>query len=223
MGNFIRERHILKISGMKGYIDEIQDLERGDFQKDGYIICRNLINPVLAKVTEQYCLFEMLNNFKPECDSGQVPNTHSVYGDSLTETLLLAAQPIIEEFIETKLLPCYSYYRVYKPGDILHDHIDRQSCEVSATITIGYRYNDKDDNYRWSLHGYVNGEKRYLNCEPGDAVIYKGCEMEHGRDRFDVDESSYQVQVFLHYVTENGPFAEKYKYDGRPEIGCIKK
>jgi hypothetical protein len=69
----------------------------------------------------------------------------------------------------------------------------------------------------------VNGEKRYLNCEPGDAVIYKGCELEHGRDRFDVGESSYQVQVFLHYVTENGPFAEKYKYDGRPEIGCIKK
>jgi hypothetical protein len=189
-----------------------------------YRIIKQLIPDDICKVVEQYCLFKMLNEPDVvENESQQCPGTHSVHGDSLTESLLLYAKPLIENQLDLKLIPTYSYYRVYKPGDILKTHTDRDACQVSATITIGYRYNDKDDEYHWSLYGYVDGEKRYLNCEPGDAVIYKGCELEHGRDRFDVDKYSYQVQVFLHYVTENGPFAEKYKYDGRPEIGCIKK
>ena len=189
-----------------------------------YRLVKQFIPDDICKVVEQYCLFKMLN--EPglvENETQQCPGTHSVHGDILTESLLLYAKPIIENEINLKLVPTYSYYRVYKPGDILKDHIDRESCQVSATITIGYRYNDKDDKYRWSLYGYVDGEKRYFDCEPGDALLYKGCEMEHGRDRFDVSKYSYQVQVFLHYVAADGGYAEKYKYDGRPGIGCIKK
>ena len=197
------------------------------FDKDTpekYRIIKQLIPDDICKVVEQYCLFKMLNEpDKVESEMEQCPGTHSVHGDSLTESLLLYAKPLIENQLDLKLIPTYSYYRVYKPGDILKTHTDRDACQVSATITIGYRYNDKDDEYHWSLYGYVDGEKRYLNCEPGDAVIYKGCELEHGRDRFDVDKYSYQVQVFLHYVAADGPFAKKHKYDGRPGIGCIKK
>tara|TARA_R110001592_G_C13063045_1_gene741159 strand:- start:44 stop:649 length:606 start_codon:yes stop_codon:yes gene_type:complete len=189
-----------------------------------YRIIKQFLTDDICKIVEQYCLFKMLN--EPglvENETQQCPGTHSVHGDILTESLLLYAKPIIENEINLKLVPTYSYYRVYKPGDILHDHTDRDACEVSATITIGYRYNDKDDKYRWSLYGYVDGEKRYLDCEPGDAIIYKGCELEHGRDRFDVSKYSYQVQVFLHYVAAEGVFAEICKYDGRKGIGCIKK
>ena len=109
---------------------------------------------------------------------------------------------------------------LYKPGDVLPDHKDRSACEISATVTLGIRHIGKSDNYRWCLHSYVNGEKRYLECNVGDAVIYKGCEIEHGRDKFDVDEYSYQVQCFLHYVNVNGPtYTEELKYDRRPSIG----
>ena len=189
-----------------------------------YRLIKQFIPDDICKVVEQYCLFKMLNEPDVvENESQQCPGTHSVHGDILTESLLLYAKPKIEDNLGIKLVPTYSYYRVYKPGDILKDHRDSESCEVSATITIGYRYNDKDDKYRWSLYGYVNDEKRYFDCEPGDALLYKGCEMEHGRDRFDVSKYSYQVQVFLHYVAADGVYAERYKYDGRPGIGCIKK
>ena len=188
---------------------------------DKYIIAKGLIDRETCKIAEQYCLFEMLNNF--QADEVQVPGTHSVYSDSLMDTLLLNVKPKIEEITGMTLFPTYSYYRVYKPGDVLKDHIDRPSCELSATITLGFRYNEKDDDYRWSLHGYVNNEKKYLRCDVGDAVIYKGCEIIHGRDLFDVNEYSYQVQVFLHYVDANGPYAKEYKYDKRPAIGFKNK
>lgn len=192
-------------------------------ENDKYIVVKELISKELCKVSEQYCLFQMLSNFKPEDEnSGQVPGTHSVYGDSLMETLLLHTKQKIESVTNMNLVPTYSYYRVYRPGDKLDDHMDRPSCEISATVTLGYRYNNKLPDYRWSLHAYVNNEKRYLRCDVGDAVIYKGCELTHGRDRFDVDEYSYQVQVFLHYVDANGPYGKRFKYDNRPAIG-IKK
>jgi hypothetical protein len=188
-------------------------------EQEKYMIVKELLSKEVCKITELYCLFEMLNNFNPDKPTGQVPGTHFKYGDNMTETLLLHAKPKLESVTGLKLVPTYSYHRVYKPGDILPDHQDRPSCEISATVTIGFKYNDKDDNYHWNLHGYVNGEKCYLQCGIGDAVIYKGCELVHGRDRFEVGEYSYQVQVFLHYVDANGPYSDSYKYDGRPAIG----
>ena len=187
------------------------------FEQDKYIIARELLSKETCKIAEQYCLFKMLND--SETTDSQVPGTHAVYADSLMETLLLHTKPKIEELTGLSLIPTYTYYRVYKPGDVLPDHKDRPSCEISATVTLGIRYIGKCDDYRWCLHSYVNGEKRYLKCDVGDAVIYKGCEIEHGRDKFDVDEYSYQVQCFLHYVKADGPFAEEYKYDRRPSIG----
>jgi hypothetical protein len=194
--------------------------EETDLDKNNYIVVRNLLSSDICKITEQYCLFEMLNNFKSV--DPQVPGTHSIHGDSLTETLLLYLKPKIEELTNKSLIPTYSYYRVYKPGDILEDHDDRESCEISATLTIGFKYNNVSDDYRWSLHGYVGDEKRYFKCDVGDAVIYRGIELTHGRDRFDVGEHSYQVQVFLHYVDANGPYANEFKYDKRPAIGFKK-
>ena len=167
-------------------------------EQEKYMIVKELLSKEVCKITEQYCLFEMLNNFNPDKPTGQVPGTHFKYGDNMTETLLLHAKPKLESVTGLKLVPTYSYHRVYKPGDILPDHQDRPSCEISATVTIGFKY---------------------LQCGIGDAVIYKGCELVHGRDRFEVGEYSYQVQVFLHYVDANGPYSDSYKYDGRPAIG----
>ena len=40
--------------------------------------------------------------------------------------------------------------------------------------------------------------------KPGDGLLYKGCELIHGREKFKGTEC---LQVFLHYVTN-----KKYKY-----------
>ena len=190
------------------------------FQKYGYVTSSNMMEEEGASYITQYALFEMLNDVGGNRGDPQVPGTYSKYADSLMESLLVKLQPDIEYTSGVKLIPTYSYYRVYKPGDVLEDHKDRPACEISATITLGYKYNGKDPNYRWRLHVYVGGKKRVLNCEIGDVVIYKGCEIEHGRDKFDVDEYSYQVQCFLHYVNVNGPtYTEELKYDRRPSIG----
>ena len=48
------------------------------------------------------------------------------------------------------------------------------------------------------------GEKPIV-IEKGDAVIYKGCEIEHWRPVFNEESSSWHHQAFIHYIDLNGP------------------
>lgn len=188
------------------------------FEKDGYVKIPCFLPLEAVDMITQYTLFQAMNNPDSPGD-GQVPGTFSQYSDSLMETLLQSYKHELEMYVGRELIPTYSYYRVYKPGDVLEDHKDRPACELSATVTLGYKYNGKDPNYRWPLHVYVDGKKRVLNCEMGDAIMYKGCEVEHGRDKFNTGPFSYQVQVFLHYVDANGPYAKEWAFDKRPSVG----
>ena len=67
----------------------------------------------------------------------QVPNTYSHYADMVMETLMMKVLPRMEKETVLKLLPTYSYARLYKKGDILKRHKDRPSCEISTTVNLG--------------------------------------------------------------------------------------
>ena len=57
-----------------------------------------------------------------------------------------------------------------------------------------------------------------IDMEPGDAVIYLGCEIEHWREEFNGD---WHAQTFLHYVDKNGSNKEWVK-DKRLTFGLVK-
>ena len=98
----------------------------------------------------------------------------------------------------------YSYARLYKKYDILKKHKDRYSCEFSATLNLG---GDK-----WPIHLTSNNKNIKVNLNPGDMLIYKGCELEHWRDPF---LGNICGQVFLHYNSND----DKNKWDNRPCLG----
>jgi len=193
-----------------------------NFGKDMYMKVDKLLSRDICKIAERYALYDRYNDLNLATVVCEVIGSHVKYGDSLTESLLLFLKPEIEKHTTLKLIPTYSFFRVYKAGHALDDHEDRPACEISVSIPLGFKYNGKSDDYLWPLHVYVNDEKRYIPCDVGDGIIYKGCEIKHGRESLDADEGSYHIQMFLHYVDANGPYAEKYKYDGRANIG-IKK
>ena len=59
--------------------------------------------------------------------------------------------------------------------------------------------------------------------EPGDMVIYKGMDLEHWRNTFDIkDDDAWHVQGFFHYVNKKGSCAE-WKWDKRDSIGSPNK
>ena len=210
------------------------------FTDNRYNFVKGLIPQDLCAVSTQYALYrEKYFEHREDPVSGQIPNTHSIYGDTLMETLMYFMHPHMESATGLKLCPTYTYYRVYKPGDELKRHSDRPSCEISTTVCLGWKYNNVPDDYRWGM--YVDSESNHhlpenkdedgkfksdnregllLKQEPGDCIIYRGEELEHWRDPFKVGEGSYQVQVFLHYIDMNGPNYPEFAYDKRPGIAA---
>jgi len=145
----------------------------------------------------------------------QVPNTYSHYSDIVMETLLLKLQPLMEKTTELKLIPNYSYARIYKKGDVLKRHKDRFSCEISTTLNLG--------GDPWPIY-LEPSEKKGLkgikvNLNSGDMLIYKGNLLEHWREPFNGEDCA---QVFLHYTNENTPGAKENMFDKRLHLGLPK-
>jgi hypothetical protein len=136
----------------------------------------------------------------------QVPNTPYAYGDPAFEGLLEYVRPRIEQYSGFRLSPTYSYFRLYKRGDVLERHRDRPACEVSVSLNIG-----QVPSTPWPF--YVEGSMGTYAAllAPGDALLYRGTDVFHWREPF---QGNHLVQVFLHYVDRDGPHVDQ-KFDGR--------
>lgn len=132
-------------------------------------------------------------------------NSYACYGDIAIDLLLEDLQNLMEAKTEVKLIPTYTYFRVYGKGNDLKKHVDRFSCEFSTTLNIG--------GDPWPI--YLKDKKKKtikVNLKPGDLLIYKGVELEHWREKF---KGNICAQIFLHYNQEGvGKI-----YDGREHLG----
>jgi len=140
-----------------------------------------------------------------------IPECFYMYGDLIMDTLLIDSREKIENIIGKKLIPQTSYYRLYLYGNELERHEDREQCELSLTLCLGY-----DADYNWPIwFKDRDGNEIPIETEPGDMVIYKGCELEHWREKF---RGIDHAQVFLHYNLKDGPFSHNH-LDGRVSVG----
>tara|TARA_R100001591_G_scaffold42384_1_gene53565 strand:- start:3684 stop:4256 length:573 start_codon:yes stop_codon:yes gene_type:complete len=180
----------------------------GTLDEKGYILVENfLTKEEVSLLTEHTLLFHKnnfvdleYNDFKQNnnCDTG-------VYSDTVMESLMVNKKSKMEEITKLKLQPTYTFWRMYTNGSELLKHKDRESCEVSVSVMLGSNYKP------WYFH---IGEDKY-DLEPGNAIIYKGCEMFHFREPFRGD---WHSQVFLHYVNQAGPNKD-HAFDKRVRLG----
>ena len=119
---------------------------------------------------------------------------------------------ILNFYKKVKLYPAYTYGRVYKKGYILKRHKDRFSCEISTTMNLG------GDN--WSIYlepsGQTDKKGIKVDLKPGDMLVYRGCDLEHWREKFKGKQS---VQVFLHYNNQKTEGAKDNIFDRRLHLG----
>jgi hypothetical protein len=181
----------------------------GEFAAAGYRVVENLLPaPVRAFVYEYVTKAARDGRLDPGDDD--VPNTPFRYADPFFESLLKLLLPIIEEETGIPLYPTYSYVRVYKRGDVLRAHRDRPSCEISATVSLGY-----EAAHPWPIWIETGGTPAAFELPPGAALLYRGIDLPHWRDRFD---GVHAAQAFFHYVARDGAYAD-WKFDRRAALG----
>lgn len=158
----------------------------------------------------------------------QVPGSLSRYWYPLYTDLFYEIKKKVEENIGKKVYPTYYYDRYYFSGQELVPHVDRDACEISVTLHISTSLDGEEgewpifiktpDEYSDKQKTKITkvGETHGIILKPGDAVIYKGCERPHWRNKllrpekrhwFFQKESFkefYYHQIFFHFVLQDG-------------------
>jgi len=208
-----------------------------NFDKNNYTVIEKAIDPKIAHFVYKYFLLKRsvaktmidrkyispFTEYFGTWNDPQIPNTYSHYGDVAMETLLKEVLPIMEKETGVKLIPTYSYARIYKKGYILHRHKDRFSCEISTTLNLGGDewpiYIEAKENVGTPEEGFpsvTENKGSKVTLKPGDMLVYKGNLCEHWREAFEGENCG---QVFLHYNNAASPNAEKNRNDTRPHLG----
>lgn len=172
------------------------------FKAKKYVIVDGAADLELCKTLSAH-LHRLIEEKKTIRDD-QCPLSEAIYKDNIFNTLLQDMKPVIEKATGLSLKPTYSYARKYLPGEKLEPHVDRHSCEISATMTLSY------EGEIWPFHissdDKVENDLGEVIIPVGSMVIYRGLEINHWRNEY--TQGKWQCQVFLHYVDENGPYKD---------------
>ena len=181
-----------------------------EFGEKWYVVQRAIIDADSLSFLYEHAL-ALANSSRIALGDAQVADAPVAYGDPHLDTLLETIRGKVEEATGFELLPTYSYLRFYKRGNVLEAHRDRPACEVSMTVNLGMSADEP-----WPI--WIAGPQGVasVSLNPGDGMIYRGCDCYHWREPFTGD---HLAQVFLHYVDRNGRNTE-WKYDKRPRLAA---
>ena len=186
-----------------------------EFQTNSYVLIKGFFKPEELDTISRYLENSLKRYPKNIFEVGEDSSSRiSWYADPLIEVILKNSLPDVEAATGLQLDPSYSFTRVYQKDDELKPHVDRPACEISVTshiATVGKP---------WPIYMKAPGKAPTVHyLEPGDACIYKGCDVTHWRDK--AVDTDINVQVMLHYVDKNGPNSG-YKFDERTSLGVNK-
>ena len=201
------------------------------FDKDGYLIIKNLWDPKNLycdppEIKGQYNYFGKIDKFNHVPVENQVEGSTSRYYYPPYKYIHSQIRIKLEDIIGKKLYNTYYYDRFYNPGQALSNHADRPACEISVTLHISSNVRkpwpiwiktpDTYDDLVNKNNIIKVGDTRSVILNPGDGMIYKGCERPHWREPLPREytktwygkkvekENLYYHQIFFHYVLSDG-------------------
>jgi hypothetical protein len=179
-----------------------------EFREKWYVVARSVLDAASLNFFYGHAL-ALANSGSATSGDAQLADAPVAYCDPHLDTLLESVRGKVEQATGFELWPTFSYLRVYKQGHVLKAHRDRPSCEISMSLNLGMSADEP-----WPI--WIAGPKGIASVvlNPGDGLIYRGCDCFHWREPF---AGNYLVQVFLHYVDQHGPKTE-WKYDKRPHL-----
>lgn len=163
------------------------------FKNSGYLVIKNLVD--ISEVQRLYD-YTLQNISHGNLKDGQVPGSPSFYQDKEMSVLHQKLLPQIEELTQLPLATTFCYYRTYRKGAILKSHKDRRACEISVSMNLG----QQGELWDLWLFDYDDNVKN-ISLSPGDAVIYRGCDLAHGRGK--LVNADFVSQVFFHFINKN--------------------
>ena len=198
------------------------------FEKHGYLPIKNLWSPEelyrpVPSIRGQVNYWgNKLDQYSVIENEAQVEGSLATYTHPQYKQIHSGIRKKLESIIGRELYNTYYYDRFYFVGQELERHADRDACEISVSVHIS---SNIDECWPFNIKT-VSGAELSLCLEPGDGLLYKGCERPHWRDPLESrykrkrdrlknwitrkEDDTYYHQVFFHYVLADGQRAQCY-------------
>ena len=108
------------------------------FQTHGFQKVKGFIPPFFSLYLRNYFTLRVQNDRLGGDE--QAPNSHCVYGDPAFDMVMAMSSEDIGRIVGKRLIPQYTYARIYKNGSDLKIHSDRPECQYSVTLCLGGEY-----------------------------------------------------------------------------------
>ena len=199
------------------------------FEKDGYLVVKDLwdaedLYHPLPDIKGQLNYWNKdVTKFNHNPVEGQVDGSLARYWHPQYRNAHTGIRRKLEKIIGRTLYNTYYYDRFYFPGQELTRHADRDACEISVSIHVSTNLPNSQKDWPFKIKTpdtytddkktavLVPGEERSAILNPGDGLLYKGCERPHWRDAMptpekveDAPKEYYYHQIFFHYVLQDG-------------------
>ena len=171
-------------------------------------IIKNLVSPEeCADMSKE--MFDLFNEGRT--NEHRVENCPAAYNPPRTHTAMYKYKFQIQDAVGKKLYGTYSYGRLYRKGNVLEKHTDREASEYGVSVVTGM-----SGDHQWPL--YIDGTE--VNLEIGDAVVYKGTELEHWRE--ENKNGWYTISLFF-FVDADGEYKHLKDDEGGPLLAIVNK
>jgi hypothetical protein len=182
------------------------------FDENGYFLVKGLYDPqklyhTVPEERGQINFYGSVDKFQHIEEESQVNGSLARYSHPQYKEAHSQIRIKLESILGRKLNNTYYYDRFYFPEQELTKHIDRDACEISVTVHISTSIKEA-----WPICIETpDGRNVSLDLEPGDGMIYKGCERPHWREPMPGKKKTwwnkkedYYHQIFFHYVLSDG-------------------
>ena len=144
----------------------------------------------------------LLDNKHVRFGDNTVKNAYQISNTPTLDYLLFSKLKEVRDiFCNPGIIPYYAYCRYYLKDTELTRHKDNAALRYTVTVNLFQTH-----PYQIMITDPDTGRNLAFTQLPGDALAIEGTEVTHWRDPY---EGCLYVQVFLHYMDADSPYADK--------------
>ena len=120
------------------------------------------------------------------------------------------AQNRLEGLLDTELLANYHQGTTYKADDKVEATVLHAPCEIALTFTIAH---SKDN---WPIFLDTSKGEKKIHTNPGDALLFKGCDIFHHREPNTYNDLQIQHSMYWNNLNSQlGSFLRHFSQEDR--------
>jgi hypothetical protein len=169
---------------------------RAEVGERGYATLRSLLPEPWLGAVQRYYHELTAQGFLAVSDNQS--DRYAAHNEPVAQRWHERLLPIVQQAVPEPIAPSYSYLGFYREGAALARHTDREQCKYTVSVTIDARPSPaRADAWPLCLE-LPDGMVARALLAPGDALLFRGCEIPHFRERLARGRTSWSV--FFHFV-----------------------